>query len=144
MDSVAANTVNFSGTIYGVLTSSAFWDSPLTNIVFNEVSYDQATGTHTISANYSATNLKPAQVAQRITDLGGTLISNASRVMTFSMTRAIARTAFETDVADKAREVWKRRRWGFTPTQVDNAIAQGGIVTITAQQAQNLIQDSMA
>ena len=144
VDSVSANSVVFSGTIYGALTSSAFWDAPLTNIVFSEVSYDPQTGVHIIEANYAATNLKPLQVAKRITSLGGTPISNASRVMTFSMTRALARTAFQDDVADKAREIWKRRRWGFTPAQVDNAIASGGVVTITAAQAQSLIKDSLA
>jgi len=147
--STATNSVTFTAKIYDALTSVGMWgeyarigSTPV--VSFSEQSYDQTTGLHTISADYSATPVKPAAAALAVTQRGGTVVSNTGGVIVFQMDRTNARAAFQQDIYQRAREVFKRRRWGFAAADVDAALAAGGIVTLTPTQATAKLVDSTA
>jgi len=114
-------------------------------VSFTEQSYDQATGLHTIAADYSDFPTKGKAVEAAIAAKGGTLVSHdtENKVVVYQMTRADARAEFERDVYAKLHQVYKRRRFAFSEADVDAALLAGGVVTLTAQQAQAALIDGM-
>jgi len=144
--SATPNVVQFDITIFDAIKSPEFWDNPASlQIVFNQTAYDQVTGTHTITANYSAlTGVNPKAVEGAVVRHDGVVTSNANSIITFTITRATVRQAFQDDVASKAHFVYKRRRYSIAPADVDTVIGMGGIFTTTQAVLLSKLKDAMA
>jgi hypothetical protein len=147
---VQSNRVVFDVLIFAALTSVGFWGEfariGAANVVgFTEQSYDQASGVHIIAADYSDFPTKGKAVEAAIAAKGGALVSHdtENKIVVYQMTRADARAEFERDVYAKLHRVYKRRRFAFSEADVDAALLAGGVVTLTAQQAQAALIDGM-
>ena len=143
--SINANEVVFNASIYDVAVSQGFWNLPVDRLVFNELAYDQSTGLHTISTDYSSVPPKYWHIpALRVSAFGGTVVSDSNQVLTWSVGRSVVRQVFQQDVKEKAEYIWKTRRWSFSPSDVDAAVAAGGVVTQTPAQVTAKLRDATA
>jgi len=124
----ADNEVVFDITIYDALTAPAFWELPdiADQVVFTEVSYDQATGVHQIQADYSALGNNPTYVERYVKRMGLTIVSHSNKILTYDADRAIVRDAFQKDMKEKAKKQVARRRYHVPAAAVDTIIDNGG------------------
>jgi hypothetical protein len=153
--STAQNEVVFDFSIYGLIQSQRFWGGKVDVqvIIWNEVSYDQGTGVHRISANHAALGNNPSFIQQYVRDrlvmYEGEenitpIISHDNMVIVFEITRDAALRFFKWNVKKKVKESVKRRRWRIISTAVDNVIAQGKIVTVDWATFQTYLRDKWA
>ena len=143
--SYAANEVIFDLTIYGALTSGAFWEIPnmADSIVFTEVSYDQANGVHRIQADYTARDNNPTYVERYVKRMGLTIVSHSNKILTYDADRSTVRDAFQKDLKEKSKKQVARRRYHLTSAVVDTIIGAGGTYTTDMATLLNYIQDKV-
>lgn len=142
VNSVAANSVNFTSGILNAIRSAGFWNRDVSAITFTEVSYTQASGNHRVRADYPA-GMTAAQVEDAIRIRGGVITTHntGTRRVTFDITRATVRSHFEATVAARLGNLWNRRRFRLTEAEVAAIEAAGGIVTRTPAQVQATLRD---
>jgi len=145
---IISNTTNevvFDIGIFNAIKSFAFWQLAAVNAVtFNEISYDQATGTHRISADYSLTGARPKNVDELVRQKGATIVSHSGKIITFDITTSVVTAQIKTYFKDKLKKVVLRRRFSIPIANVDTAIAAGGEITVTLAQLQaNIIDESV-
>ena len=138
--SASTNEVIFDSAIYednsqnpGALQSEGFWDFDTSSIVFNETEYDSGTGEHTVTADYSAVQAlvdKPKRVEDKVTERGGSVISNTLNVITFTINRTDVRDRFKESVNTKLRDVIYRRQFHISETTFDNIVATADVNTV--------------
>ena len=145
-----AESVTFDIGIYTAATSVGFWAVALDDFQFSEVSYNQGTGVHRITVEYSAhpryiddPDAFTVDALQRIARVGGALITQGPGSATFEVTRADVRERFRAFVTERLG-TWRRHRWYFTEAQVDTVLVAGGTITVTAPQLANAVQDRLA
>ena len=140
-----ANEVRFDITIYGALTSSAFWEIPTIaeNVVFSELSYDSSTGVHRIQADYSALGNNPTYVERYVKRMGLTIVSHQDRVLTYDADRSVVRDAFEKDLKEKGKKRVAKRRYHVSDSVVDTIIANGGTYTTDKATLLNYVTDKV-
>ena len=143
--SYGANEVVFDITIYSALTSPAFWELPniAENVVFSELSYDQATGVHRIQADYSALGNNPTYVERYVRRMGLTIVSHQDKILTYDADRATVREAFQEDLKEKGRKRVARRRYHIGTDVVDTIIGNGGTYTTDKATLLNYIRDKV-
>lgn len=142
--SFGTNEVVFDVTIYNALTSPAFWEFDNSDIVFSEISYDQATGVHRIQADYSALSKNPTYVEQYVRGKNLTIVYHDQKVLRYDATRTVVRGAFQDDLKEKSRKTVTRRRYYFTSAVVDYIVGQGGMITTDLATLQGYIKDKVA
>jgi hypothetical protein len=147
--SAANGGVTFDIGIYAAATSEGFWNTNIGSVVFTELDYNQANGTHDIEVNYSADQRyidNPTQFAQtfaaQCTAVGATVLSNANGVAVIQIERVDVRERFRQDITQRLG-VYRRHRYHFTEAQVDTVIAAGGSITVTVPQLTNAVQDRL-
>ncbi len=140
---VTANAVTYTVKMLDAIESIGFWGRNPSAVGFTEVNYTQATGTHRVRADYSATPLTPAQAAAQVRGNGCTVVSHdtVAKLITFDVTRVVVRAQFEDDVRRKLSGFVARRRFAVTAAQMDAIAAAGGTVTRTFAQVQAAIHD---
>ena len=116
-----------------------------------EAAYDETSGVHTFALTWdSDLQLVPGTLAkrqeqarQRITSLGGTIMSEVGLTMTYTLPRDRVRDAFVEEV-QSARAAYKRRRYSFSSSDVDTALGMGGVVTLALAQLTAHVIDHMS
>lgn len=143
--SVATNEVIFDIRIYDALTSSAFWEiqTIADNVVFSEISYDQATGIHRIQADYTALQNNPTYVERYVSGMNLTIVSHADRILVYDAARSVVRAAFQNDMKEKSRRRVARRRYCVGSGVVDYVVNQGGVAQTDRATLESYIQDKM-
>jgi len=130
---VVPNVVVFDISIFNAIQSSIFWDdrSNLEDVVFSEI-YNEVTGIHEVTADYSALNLNPTYVERYIREKADNIISHSNREIVFTITRNNIFSEFKEDFKRKlARMKIAKRLYYFGKAVVDNVISRGGIITAT-------------
>jgi hypothetical protein len=147
--SAANGGVTFDIAIYNAATSEGFWRTNINPIVFTELAYNQANGTHDIEVNYSADQryladpvAAAAAMASQATVVGATVLSNVNGIAVVRIERTDVRDRFRSDITQRLG-VYRRHRYHFTEAQVDTVIAAGGSVTVTVPQLTNAVQDRL-
>lgn len=143
--------VTFDVRILDSATSQQFWEDylPIDGIVFTEDGYDQATGLHTITMDYSAhpfylsSPQRAQQIARGAVQQRATFLVQGAGIITFSVHRSNVREAFRADVS-RTLGTWRKHRYHFSEADVDTALAQGGVVTLTNAQLLNKVLDRTA
>lgn len=128
---IADNSVTFDITVYNAIKSEGFWNVNLSQVIFLEIAYVQANGIHTIQVNYSGTAYTRAQVINKITQTGGTVISESVGTVQFTITRNIVLNAFRQDVRSKIETILYRRQYYLPSNLVTSIENSGGLYTTT-------------
>jgi len=133
--------VAFDVTAFGVITSEAVLGVAVDQVTFTQTGF--AGGVHTIEADYSAAGFNPNRVTTHLQTAGAEVVNNDGAVATFRMDQEYARDAVLSAMEKLTKRI-SRFRYRFAESAVDTAIAAGGSVTVTKQQAQNNITDMAA
>jgi len=148
--SKVGNAVRFDISIYNILTSQNFWGTDKVNLViFNELAYDEGTGVHQVSANYGAlpvpqgTTLDQFEnnMASRVTEVGGIVITNTGGVITFDIGRDAVIQKAKDDVKRMMQDTICRRHLYLDPTYADTIISAGRELVATAAEVAPFIRD---
>lgn len=141
-----ANEVTFDITIYGALTSPAFWELPniAENVVFSELSYNQSTGIHRIQADYSALGNNPTYVERYVQRMGLEIVSHQDKVLVYDADRAVVSDAFQKDLKEKGDKRVARRRYHVSESVVDTIVNNGGTYTTDKDTLLNYVTDKVA
>ncbi len=130
--SAATNEVVFDVAIFedgssvpGAVQSEGFWGDPPTDVSFNETSYVEGTGVHTIEADYSLSTFDPEQVLDRIEERGGFITSDVDNVVTFTINRTDVFQWFQEEVRDALEETIYCRQFRIPEATVDTIISTG-------------------
>lgn len=149
-DTFGTNYVKFDIGIYNAIKSEFFWTLYVPDfdmIAFTELDYNSTTGIHRIEADYSYTawGNEHVKVKARIEKRGCTFISQdmENSKIVFEIGRDAVRNAFKADIKQKAERVLYRRQYYFLESDVDIAISQGGIITLTKTQLLNKLKNKL-
>ena len=138
------NEVVFDLAVYDALTSTEFWEFDLCDVVFEELSYDEVTGVHRMSADYSATSINnTTYVERRAMRQSVTIISHADKVLVYEATSGNVKDDIQEFIKRRAGRS-ARRRYYFSPAVVDYVIAQGGVITTDRATLETYIRDKVA
>jgi hypothetical protein len=143
------NGVRFDISVYLAATSERFWGRPVSTINFSEVSYDQGTGVHRISANYGAISVPSgttldqfeSQFANAVTEHGSTVVSNSGGVIVFDIPRDTVIQRFRDDVKETVEQTICRRKKYLDPATVDWIVANGRFISVSAATAAGYVRD---
>jgi len=116
--------------IPGAIQSQGFWGVEPTDVTFNETSYVEGTGVHTVEADYSLSSFSSDQVQKRIEDRGGIVSSNVGGVATFTINRTDVFQWFQQEVREALEQTIYRRQFYIPEAVVDTIIATGTQILI--------------
>ena len=136
-----ANSVTFDLTVKDAGFSKGFWGRNLPSVVFAESSYDQGTGKHTVTADYSATSFSPNAVAHAAVNRGADVLDNVAGVLTYEIDRLDIRAELLRDIHEKLGQMVGKTRFAVTETAVDTVITAGGTGTFTKAQLLSVLID---
>lgn len=145
------NEIIFDLGTYEMVKSTSFWEKNTSGVIFSE-EYNQLTGIHTITADFSAKDWPPEKVLEHIEDREGNVISYANKVITFEIQGTgnpeahagnIPLKHFKNETKEKVDKILYRRRFYIDRDTVDYVIGLGGIVSITKQQFLNYLIDRL-
>jgi len=135
--------VQFDFKLWDIVRSDGFWGEEniddFASFVLN--SYNSTTGIGTITA--TVYNIPEAGVLSRITERGGTLISHTGSEYKFSIERSAIFTLFKAEIKQKAEDIYCRRKFYISESDVDTVINAGGVVTLTKNQLLNKMQNML-
>ncbi len=138
--SVQPNAVTFTAKLWNVVRSPGFWDADVSGVSFTLISYDPASGNSVVNADHSA---DPVVAAQTVEMSGGTVLTNTVGSCTFGVGRDTLLEAFKRSVREAVGGLYRRRRYCFSETDVDYALAHGGVLALTAGQVLDHVIDRM-
>jgi len=145
--SASQNEVVFDFGIYESATSENFWGDFISDVIFNQISYDQQTGIHIIDADYSAIEPHPTQikVEQRVAGMGAIIVSHdtQNRIITFSVDRDLVILRLKRAFIDVLDGIFEERQFYIDSIAVDNIVAQGGRIEVSKAQAITYIRNRM-
>lgn len=143
--STASNEVVFDAGIYNAIKSQGFWEGDISTLVFDEISYDQETGIHRVQANYSASTYGSQKIENAVKVRGATVIQNdvINSIITFEIDRATVFNVFKSEVKAKVDITYCRRQYYFTEAQVDQVIAAGGEIILSAVQLNSAVHNKL-
>lgn len=138
------NSIVCNMTVFNAIKSRGFFGyEAVAAVTFTEIGYVQATGVHTVTADYSTIGAGSSAVEKALTVAGATIISNVNKVATFSVSRSTIVAAFKEAIKAKKKRI-RQQRYHVPAVLVDSAIASGGDVVITMAQLQTDIIDASA
>lgn len=140
VQSIGPNSVVFDVTVYNAIVSEGFWGRDMIGVGFSELSYNESTGVHRIQVNYSGVpvlvNLDDAEINRFIQERGGTIVQHVANTrVRFDINRSSVFDWFKLDVYQKTESTYSVRKWYFTQQAVNLALANGGDLELTRQQA---------
>jgi len=152
------NSCQFTFSLWNAVRSTSFWERDVSSVIFTLISYNATTGIGRISANCNTVieqyvithaddpmaeaNIK-AEIITQVLNRGGSSFGWTDRTLTFEVERSNILTRFRADVKEKAEQVYLRRRYAVSQTDVDEVIAAGGMMTITKTQLLNKLRDKI-
>jgi hypothetical protein len=138
--SIAPGEVTFSANIYGAIKSNGFWGRDVQMLSWSEIGYDKLTGIHRVKVDYTGYAIPLAKYAGRIVERGCKIVQNrpAQHYVTFDCSRENVRSQFKADVKSRVDGIYSRKRWRFMPAAIDAAMANGGSISVTRQELQDL------
>jgi hypothetical protein len=137
------NEVVWDVQIFNALISHAFWETDISQIVFSEVSYDEATGLHRIAADYSATGKGPTAVERYVDGMGLTIVSHAEKVLTYDADSGVCAQILKRQINKRIEQRVARRRFHIADSTVDWIIGQGGFVTTDRPTLEGYLKDKV-
>lgn len=151
--SAATNEVVFDVAVYedgssnpGALQSEGFWTGNTSLIDFTEDSYNETTGEHVVTADYTSLPLYISDpdkatilIKNKIEERGGVILSNDSGIAQFSITRLDVLNRFKAEVKRRLEKIIYRKQLRIPESTVDNIVSQGGSIEITLSQLQSYI-----
>lgn len=145
VNGISANSVNFTVKVSDAIASEGFWNMDVINIGFAEKAYVSSTGLHTTEVDYSVVGATQEQIAAIIVNNGCEVISTkpAQRKLSFTCSRANVFSQFKQDVLGKVDSSFARRKWYINQSAIDAAIAAGGSLELTRQQALNALHNRL-
>lgn len=129
-----SNSVTFDLTIKDAGFSKGFWGRDLSSVVFAEISYDQGTGKHLVTADYSVTSFTPNAVAHAAIGRGADILDNVAGVLTYEIDRLDVRAELLRDIHEELGHIVGKTRYAITEAAVDTVIGMGGTGTFTKAQ----------
>ena len=142
--SASQNNVRFDIGIYELATSNSFWEgNDVSAVVFSEDGYDEGTGVHTIRADYSLAPFagRADNVAGIVEVQGGTVVSDVSDEVVFTIERLTVLGAFKESVREKVEHVlWSRQKY-VNATDIDTVLAADNFMEITRAVFDGNIED---
>lgn len=135
--SAGQNEVVFDMAVFDAIKSNGFWSTSTSLVIFDEKSYNQATGVHEVEANYGASSLAglPDDVIEkRIIDRGGVVTRRPTNKITFEINRTSVLDVFKEDVKRSIDGIFARRRFKLLPSHIQMAIDNAGTLSVTRQQ----------
>lgn len=140
-----ANNVVFTVDVYQSLISKGFWDLDAVGaITFTPVNYVQTGGVHTIQADYSKTGARPLNVDVRVRKNGGTIISHANKIITFSIPRSALNAALKDDLKKALESNVNKTRFVLSGAVIDAAVLNGGTHSMVLADLQAGMTDKSA
>jgi len=132
------NEVRFDVAIYedsvpdpGAIQSEGFWGVVPTDVLFNETSYVEGTGVHTVEADYSGSSFDADQVEKRVINRGGIVSSNTAGVITFNINRTDVFQWFQQELREVLEQTMYRRQFRVLETTVDLIVSTGTKTTVS-------------
>jgi hypothetical protein len=142
--SFGANEVTFDYGIYNMVTSDGFWELDVSNVVFDELSYNKNTGIHRVAADYSGSQFPALKVQRRVRQSGFEITSHADQVITFRCTGNQVNAVFKREAKEKFEKTVYRRRFYLPESVIDDALGNNRMWTLTPAEFQALIIDKIA
>jgi len=140
--STATNEVIFDVAIYtssdgpGALQSTGFWDANVSNISFEEISYDSGSGEHIIEADYSLTPISASIVNNKIIERSGIVNSNNGSIVNFTIYRSDVFQHFQDEVHNALDATIYRRQFRIPEATVDTIISTGTEILVNHPKGQ--------
>lgn len=136
------NSVTFDLDVKVAGFSSGFWGGlNVGNMVFAQTSYNQGTGRHIVTADYSATSYDANTAAHVVKKRATDVLDNDGGVVTYELDRMDVRAAFLEDVHDRLSVMVGRTRYHVTEAAVDAVVGAGGTGSFTEAQFLGVLQD---
>ncbi len=135
------NSVTFDMTIKDAGFSKGFWGRDLPGVVFVETSYDQGTGKHLVTADYSVTSFDSNTIAHAAIGRGADIVDNVAGVLTYEIDRLDIRAEFLRDIHEELGHMVGKTRYAITEAAVDTVIAAGGTGVFTKAQLLTVLVD---
>jgi hypothetical protein len=136
--------VRFDLLIHAAATSQGFWDLDVAPFTFSELAYVQADGTHDIRVVYPA-GIDHDVALREVGELATVIADDpAAQQIDYRLTRVQVLAKLKLEIKAKMQNLIRRRQLYLDAAAVDQAIGQGGSVTVTAAQLQNNMHDRIA
>lgn len=138
--SLSATDASFTFSLWDAVRSANFWEVPLitTKVNFTLNSYSGATGIGNITATAiegqwgEQTETQISQtITRKITERGGTIISQVYPNFVFEIERSDILTRFRADVKHRMEQVYMRHQYRISQADHDAIVAAGGVVTMS-------------
>lgn len=139
----AQNAVTYDFSIYTVSTSGWFWGRDLTDVTFQENSYVQGTGVHTIQADYGAAGWPMDKVADMVSKKGATVVNNLASVITFTIDKTVVNGILKNYFRERVDATVEERQFYVTESYVDTVVAGTGLDTKTKAEFLALINNRL-
>lgn len=133
LKSANTNAIRFDYGVYTTAISEGYLDiddTIHTLLVFDETDYNQVSGVHTITCDYSATSFSAAKAQSVIERSGGVMLDNSNDVITYSIQRNDLNAEIKSTFRDKLDSVFERRIYKISDATIDAWVSQGGVVEV--------------
>jgi len=150
---LSSTDATFTFSLWDAVRSANFWDVPLigTRVTFVLNSYVPASGIGNITVSPiegqwgTSTEQQISQtITRKITERGGTLISQIYPNFVFEIERSDILTRFRADVKRRMEQTYMRHQYSIPQTDHDAIVSAGGIVTMTRVEFLSKLIDKMA
>lgn len=131
------NTVSFTVNILSMIETQKYWGVDITGLLWAQVSYTQATGTHRIKIDYTTNSWTDVNQALLQIRAKGIFVSEnvGQKTITMDVKRTDVQSAFNADRVSKIDRTIRRRRYALIEATIKLAVNAGGIFTVTSGQA---------
>ena len=136
-----SNSVTFDLSVRDAGFSKGFWGRDLPGVIFAESSYDEVTGKHIVTADYSATAFDSNAVSHQAVGRGADVTDNVGGVLTFEIDRLDVKAEMLRDIHEKLGHMVGKTRYSISESAVDTVIASGGAGTFTKAQLLGVLVD---
>ena len=136
-------SLEFDLSVFDAAVSEGLWGVNVGALAPAEI-YDQPSGIHTITADYSSTGKNSTPVELKVDEKGFTITNHLNKVITYEVHRSQIAPLLKAEVERYGKGVQAYKRWKFNAPVVDAAVANGGEVTLTPAQVQNNLIDKTA
>jgi len=140
---IVNDSMQFDISIFSAVTSRTFWNCNISMIDFTELSYDQTSGIHIISADYNELMQKQYGTSSSFMDVNllstttlqncMKIISNDGGVIVFYVNRDDVVAAFQADIKRLSSQKVCLRRHYFSSAGVDALIAGGRTLSVATE-----------
>ena len=137
---VVGQSLKFDLNVLDAAKSLGFWGISTGSVSFTD-SYDQPSGIHTITADYSATSKNATGVEILVDEQGLTITHHLNRIITYEVHRSQVAAALKEAIDRRGCSVQAYKRFKFKEAVINAAIAAGDEVTLTPAQLQNNLID---